>query len=211
MLPATSAAMARRMPRCSADWLLLLEPESSIAPRAERSKSSPPISSKSFQAEPCGYHAGMTQAERKSNQERFMQDKGAVIVATNAFGMGINKPEIRFVLHYNLPGSVEAYYQEAGRAGRDGRSADCVLYHSPRDLAIQEFFVDKIGENNEQLKLDEIERLKDSATRKLQAMRQYASSRYCRRWNILNYFGQQATISGCGCDVPRQGEAARSE
>src|SRR5271166_5813920 len=151
----------------------------------------------------CPYHAGMSQLARKTSQERFMQDKGAVIVATNAFGMGINKPDIRFVLHYNLPGSVEAYYQEAGRAGRDGRSADCVLYHSPRDLAIQEFFVDKIGENNEQLKLDEIERLKDSATRKLQAMRQYASSRYCRRWNILNYFGQRASISGCGCDVCR--------
>ena len=151
----------------------------------------------------CAYHAGMSQADRKRSHDLFMREKGAVIVATNAFGMGINKPNIRFVLHYNLPASLEAYYQEAGRAGRDGYTADSVLYHSTRDMAIQEFFIDKIGDNNDQLRETEILRLKESARRKLVTMKQYAFARYCRRRIILNYFGQNAEVSGCHCDACR--------
>ena len=151
----------------------------------------------------CGYHAGMEQPQRKAAQERFMRESDAVIVATNAFGMGINKPDIRFVLHYNLPGSVEAYYQEAGRAGRDGHRADCMLYHCPRDFGIQEFFIDKIGENNPDLKPGHVAQLQANAARKLEAMMQYAKSWYCRRWNILNYFGESSYIKDCACDVCR--------
>jgi ATP-dependent DNA helicase RecQ len=148
----------------------------------------------------CAYHAGMEVGIRKDSQARFMSDPNSIAVATNAFGMGINKPNIRYVVHYNLPGSVEAYYQEAGRAGRDGSPAACLLFFGTRDLKTQEFFIDRIGENNEALKPRDIARLQDHSRRKLDAMWSYANKFRCRRRQILDYFGETTTITNCKCD-----------
>ncbi len=148
----------------------------------------------------CAYHAGMPQEARRESQELFVSGADTIVVATNAFGMGINRADIRLVAHYNLPGSVEAYYQEAGRAGRDGKPARCVLLYEPRDLFTQKFFIDKMGENNPSLRGQDLELLQRAARRKLDRMLAYADSCRCRRKQIVEYFGQAKVITNCACD-----------
>ncbi len=147
------------------------------------------------------YHAGMDAGERTGNQEKFMSASGAVAVATNAFGMGINKADVRLVIHYNLPGTLEAYYQEAGRAGRDGAPARCVLLFSYQDRVLQEFFISKIGDERQGADSSTIETLKRRATDKLDLVMKYAGTHACRRRQILDYFGDEAEVVDCHCDV----------
>jgi ATP-dependent DNA helicase RecQ len=128
-----------------------------------------------------------------------MQRKSAVVVATNAFGMGINKPDVRLVLHYNLPGTVEAYYQEAGRAGRDGLPSKCTLLWSPEDVRTQEFFIAGMGQ--QEMPSQRLHELQRNARIKLDAMQQFARTFACRRKSILEYFGDHSTeIADCVCD-----------
>lgn len=148
------------------------------------------------------YHAGLDPAERTRNQEQFMETAGAIAVATNAFGMGINKPDIRFVIHYNLPGTLEAYYQEAGRGGRDGELARCTLLFSFQDRKTQEFFIDKLSEA-EGLEPADIAERQQRARLKLDLMMRYAQTHRCRRQQILDYFGDESEVLGCQCDVCR--------
>ncbi|MBC8105723.1 MAG: ATP-dependent DNA helicase RecQ, partial [Anaerolineae bacterium] len=153
------------------------------------------------------YHAGMDQADRTSNQEKFMSTAGAIAVATNAFGMGINKPDIRLVIHYNMPGTLEAYYQEAGRAGRDGRLSRCVMLFSYQDRFIQEFFIDKMGEESAgSVEPGVLEKRKQFARDKLDRVITYAQSHMCRRQMILDYFGDATEVTDCQCDICRRGE-----
>lgn len=127
------------------------------------------------------YHAGLSKNERSKNQEDFINDDVDIMIATNAFGMGIDKPNIRWVIHYNMPQSIENYYQEIGRAGRDGEKSECLLLFSPGDVHIQKYLID-IGVENPERKLFQ--------HKKLQYMIDLVYSNSCYRKTILNYFGE---------------------
>lgn len=137
------------------------------------------------------YHAGLSDEERNTNQELFIKDEVQIIIATIAFGMGINKSNVRFVLHYDLPKNLESYYQEIGRSGRDGVRSDCLLLFSYADISKINYFIDQ--------KEDERERL--SAKVHLEAMIKYAETEICRRHPLINYFGELYKTDKCGmCD-----------
>lgn len=136
---------------------------------------------------PCTkYHAGLSEAERSSNQDDFLYDRVSVMIATNAFGMGIDKPNVRFVLHYNMPKNMEGYYQEAGRAGRDGEEAQCILLFGTQDIMTNRYLIENANGLGRQIEYD-----------KLNSMVDYCNTESCLRNYILNYFGQQTLEEDC--------------
>ncbi len=174
------------------DFVRKREDESGIiycASRAATERVAEGLAGRGFSAR--AYHAGLDAEDRNRNQERFLRDETKIICATIAFGMGINKPNVRWVIHHDLPKNIEGYYQETGRAGRDGLPADCLLLFSGGDAAKQTHFIEEITDDHE----------KQVARNQLRQILHYAESGGCRRAELLEYFGETFPVDNCGaCD-----------
>jgi ATP-dependent DNA helicase RecQ len=174
------------------DFVRKREQESGIiycASRATTERVAESLAGRGFSAR--AYHAGLTADERTVNQEQFLRDDTRIICATIAFGMGINKPNVRWIIHHDLPKNIEGYYQETGRAGRDGLPGDCLLLFSAGDIAKQTHFLDEITDEQEQ----------QVARAQLRRIVHYAESAGCRRSELLGYFGEKFPGDNCGaCD-----------